>query len=210
MERFLRQQGMRKEQIEREMEKAYEQYFSTLAKKEGGGGGRTLYTGPKNKEQEKEEMWERMTNPHLFGESKGAYRKTKVATLYYSYTREPFLYICSLVRPLLTTRRSRRRLCRTRSGSGRGERRWTTVGRDTGMTGTGTETGTDTGRGRITETPGTTRNAIMAGALQFDSGTAEIGGRGTAERDGEGFLVQSVQEHEHHIKKLLSNFLLSI
>ena len=35
MERFLRQQGMRKEQIEREMEKAYEQYFSTLAKKEG-------------------------------------------------------------------------------------------------------------------------------------------------------------------------------
>ena len=80
VERFLRQQGMRKEQIEREMEKAYEQYFSTLAKKEGGGGGRTLYTGPKNKEQEKEEMWERMTNPHLFGESKGAYRKTKVVT----------------------------------------------------------------------------------------------------------------------------------
>ena len=78
------------------------------------------------------------------------------------------------------------------------------------MTGTGTGTGTDTGRGRITETPGTRRNAIMAGALQFDSGTAEIGGRGTAERDGEGFLVQSVQEHEHHIKKLLSNFLLSI
>ena len=76
MERFLRQQGMRKEQIEREMEKAYEQYFSTLAKKEGGG--RTLYTGPRNAEQEKEEMWERMTNPHLFGESKGAYRKTKV------------------------------------------------------------------------------------------------------------------------------------
>merc|ERR1719220_1283671 len=36
VERFLRQQGMRKEQIEREMEKAYEQYFSTLAKKEGG------------------------------------------------------------------------------------------------------------------------------------------------------------------------------
>ena len=67
---------MRKEQIEREMEKAYEQYFSTLAKKEGGG--RTLYTGPRNAEQEKEEMWERMTNPHLFGESKGAYRKTKV------------------------------------------------------------------------------------------------------------------------------------
>merc|ERR1712170_160796 len=55
VERFLRQQGMRKEQIEREMEKAYEQYFSTLAKKEGGG--RTIYTGPRNAEQEKEEMW---------------------------------------------------------------------------------------------------------------------------------------------------------
>ena len=72
----MRQQGMRKEQIEREMEKAYEQYFSTLAKKEGGG--RTLYTGPRNAEQEKEEMWEKMTNPHLFGGSKGAFRKTKV------------------------------------------------------------------------------------------------------------------------------------
>ena len=75
VERFLRQQGMRKEQIEREMEKAYEQYFSTLAKKEGG---KTIYTGPRNAEQQKEEMWERMTNPHLFGESKGAYRKSKV------------------------------------------------------------------------------------------------------------------------------------
>merc|ERR1719510_993888 len=86
VERFLRQQGMRKEQIEREMEKAYEQYFSTLAKKEGGG--RTLYTGPRNAEQEKEEMWERMTNPHLFGESKGAYRKTKAATHYEEVQKE--------------------------------------------------------------------------------------------------------------------------
>ena len=151
MERFLRQQGMRKEQIEREMEKAYEQYFSTLAKKEGGGGGRTLYTGPKNKEQEKEEMWERMTNPHLFGESKGAYRKTKVANLS-TIGISDLIFV--LFRPPLTTRRSRRRLCRTRSGSGRDERRWTTGGRDTGRTETGIEIGTDTGRERITETPG--------------------------------------------------------
>lgn len=73
VERFLKQQGMRKEQIEREMEKAYEQYFSSLSKKEG----RTMYTGPRNAEQEKEEMWERMTNPHLFGGDRGAYRKSK-------------------------------------------------------------------------------------------------------------------------------------
>ena len=31
--RFLQQQGMRKEEVEREMERAYEQYFSSLAKK---------------------------------------------------------------------------------------------------------------------------------------------------------------------------------
>ena len=75
VERFLKQQGMRKEQIEKEMEKAYEQYFSSLSKKEG----RTMYTGPKNAEQEKEEQWERMTNPHLFGGGeRGAYRKAKV------------------------------------------------------------------------------------------------------------------------------------
>merc|ERR1712122_311241 len=76
---------MRKEQIEKEMEKAYEQYFSTLAKKEGG---KTLYTGPRNAEQQKEEMWERMTNPHLFGESKGAYRKSKAATHYEEVQKE--------------------------------------------------------------------------------------------------------------------------
>merc|ERR1711994_704288 len=69
-------------------EKAYEQYFSTLAKKEGGGGGRTLYTGPRNAEQEKEEMWEKMTNPHLFGGSKGAFRKTKAATHYEEVQKE--------------------------------------------------------------------------------------------------------------------------
>ena len=56
---------------------AHEQYFSTLAKKEGGRG-QTLYTGPRNAEQEKEEQWERMTNPHLFGGDRGAFRKSKV------------------------------------------------------------------------------------------------------------------------------------
>ena len=144
VERFLRQQGMRKEQIEREMEKAYEQYFSTLAKKEGGG--RTLYTGPRNAEQEKEEMWERMTNPHLFGESKGAYRKTKVR----SDLSLHYMTFALLSRPPLTTRRCRRRLCRTRSGSVRGGTRWTAGSerRGTGREGTGTDTGT-------TGTPGT-------------------------------------------------------
>ncbi len=33
MNQFLRQQGMRKEEVEREMERAYTQYFSSLAKK---------------------------------------------------------------------------------------------------------------------------------------------------------------------------------
>merc|ERR550525_577994 len=87
VERFLRQQGMRKEQIEREMEKAYEQYFSTLAKKEGGRG-QTLYTGPRNAEQEKEEQWERMTNPHLFGGDRGAFRKSKTANHYEDVQKE--------------------------------------------------------------------------------------------------------------------------
>ena len=137
---------MRKEQIEREMEKAYEQYFSTLAKKEGGG--RTLYTGPRNAEQEKEEMWERMTNPHLFGESKGAYRKTKVR----SEIDLAFGFSIPTLRLPHITRRFRRKLCRTRSGSGRGGRRWT-AGSET-TTGRGTGTGT-TGPGRTTGSPGT-------------------------------------------------------
>ena len=33
MNQFLRQQGMRKEEVEKEMERAYTQYFSSLAKK---------------------------------------------------------------------------------------------------------------------------------------------------------------------------------
>jgi len=87
VERFLRQQGMRKEQIEREMEKAYEQYFSTLSKKEAAGG-RQVYTGPRNAEQEKEEQWERMTNPHLFGGGKNAFRKSKADGHYEQIQKE--------------------------------------------------------------------------------------------------------------------------
>ena len=89
VERFLKQQGMRKEQIEKEMEKAYEQYFSSLSKKEG----RTTYTGPRNAEQEKEEMWERMTNPHLFGGDRGAYRKSKVENNSSFLYKRRFLFI---------------------------------------------------------------------------------------------------------------------
>lgn len=87
VERFLRQQGMRKEQIEREMEKAYEQYFSTLSKKEAAGG-RQIYSGPRNAEQEKEEQWERMTNPHLFGGGKNAFRKSKADGHYEQIQKE--------------------------------------------------------------------------------------------------------------------------
>ena len=74
---------MRKEQVEREMERAYEKYFSSLAKKDTsiptGRTGSMMYTGPKNEAQLKEEQWERMMNPHSFGETKGGgYRKPKV------------------------------------------------------------------------------------------------------------------------------------
>ena len=37
--KFLSQSGMRKDQVEKEMERAYNKYFSSLARKEGGGGG---------------------------------------------------------------------------------------------------------------------------------------------------------------------------
>merc|ERR1719300_1465680 len=82
--RFLTQSGMRKEQVEREMERAYEKYFSSLAKKEGG-----RYAGPKSEEQAKEEQWERMTNPHLFGGSGGGgFRKVKVGQHYEEVQKE--------------------------------------------------------------------------------------------------------------------------
>ena len=153
VERFLRQQGMRKEQIEREMEKAYEQYFSTLAKKDGGRG-QTIYTGPRNAEQEKEEQWERMTNPHLFGGDKGAFRKMKVCQLSYDANQRGTASVYfSLFRLPTTTRRFRRRLCRMRSVSVRGGRGRTTAGTTgTAATETGGTRGT-TGSGRNTEGP---------------------------------------------------------
>jgi len=83
--RFLSQSGMRKEQVEREMERAYEKYFSSLAKKEGGRN----FSGPRNEEQAKEEQWERMTNPHLFGGSSGGgFRKVKVGQHYEEVQKE--------------------------------------------------------------------------------------------------------------------------
>merc|ERR1719153_812065 len=84
--RFLTQSGMRKEHVEREMERAYEKYFSSLARKEGG---RAMFSGPKSEEQAKEEQWERMTNPHLFGGSQGGgFRKVKVGQHYEEVQKE--------------------------------------------------------------------------------------------------------------------------
>lgn len=80
--RFLSQQGMRKEQVEKEMERAYEKYFSSLARKEVRGG-------PRSEEQAKEEQWERMTNPHLFGGSGGGgFRKVKPGQHYEEVQKE--------------------------------------------------------------------------------------------------------------------------
>jgi len=84
--RFLTQSGMRKEQVEKEMERAYEKYFSSLARKEGGRG---TFSGPRSEEQAKEEQWERMTNPHLFGGSGGGgFRKVKVGQHYEEVQKE--------------------------------------------------------------------------------------------------------------------------
>merc|ERR1711872_826020 len=67
------------------MERAYEKYFSSLARKEGGRG----YAGPRSEEQVKEEQWERMTNPHLFGGSGGGgFRKVKVGQHYEEVQKE--------------------------------------------------------------------------------------------------------------------------
>ena len=91
--RFLTQSGMRKEQVEREMERAYEKYFSSLAKKEGGRN----FSGPRSEEQAKEEQWERMTNPHLFGGSSGGgFRKVKVVTNPVNYVHKSKLFVARL------------------------------------------------------------------------------------------------------------------
>eukprot|EP00092_Neocalanus_flemingeri_P031393 GFUD01034098.1.p1 GENE.GFUD01034098.1~~GFUD01034098.1.p1 ORF type:complete len:770 (-),score=299.84 GFUD01034098.1:76-2385(-) len=84
--RFLTQSGMRKEQVEKEMERAYEKYFSSLGRKNAGRGA---FAGPKSEEQAKEEQWERMTNPHLFGGSGGGgFRKVKVGQHYEEVQKE--------------------------------------------------------------------------------------------------------------------------
>jgi len=90
---FLRQQGMRKNDVEREMERAYEQYFSSLAKKEPGGRGlpAAMPMG-KSSDLSKEEEWERMMNPHLFEDSNSrrGYRKP-LAGQHYEDTQKEHL-----------------------------------------------------------------------------------------------------------------------
>merc|ERR1711970_1196187 len=55
-------------------------------KKKGRGRG---YSGPRSEEQAKEEQWERMTNPHLFGGSGGGgFRKVKVGQHYEEVQKE--------------------------------------------------------------------------------------------------------------------------
>merc|ERR1711872_459404 len=96
--RFLTQSGMRKEQVEKEMERAYEKYFSSLARKEGGPS-RAHSQRPRSEQEIKEEQWERMNYPHLFGaEHGGGFRKINQGS---------------------TTRRFRRRCFRPRSESER-------------------------------------------------------------------------------------------
>lgn len=86
--RFLSQQGMRKEQVEKEMERAYEKYFSSLARKEGGGGPSRAHR-PLTEQEVKEEQWERMNNPHLFGGTGGGgFRKVKAGQHYEEVQKE--------------------------------------------------------------------------------------------------------------------------
>jgi len=93
VDRFLTQSGMRKEQVEKEMERAYEKYFSTLSRKEGSvyraGSSRAPSHRPRTEQDEKEEQWERMTNPHLFGsEHGGGFRKIKAGQHYEEVQKE--------------------------------------------------------------------------------------------------------------------------
>lgn len=88
--KFLSQSGMRKEHVEKEMERAYNKYFSSLAKKEMGPGSKGSWIPgmAKPADIEKEEQWERMTNPHLFGGGGGGYRKVKVGEHYEEVQKE--------------------------------------------------------------------------------------------------------------------------
>jgi len=87
---FLRQQGMRKEEVEREMERAYEQYFSSLAKKDGARGLPKLPTASQSYDNSKEEEWERMMNPHNFDQDTGrkGYRKPVLSQHYEDFQKE--------------------------------------------------------------------------------------------------------------------------
>merc|ERR1719327_2402124 len=88
VDRFLTQSGMRKEQVEKEMERAYEKYFSSLARKEGGPS-RAQSQRPRSEQEIKEEQWERMNYPHLFGaEHGGGFRKIKAGQHYEEVQKE--------------------------------------------------------------------------------------------------------------------------
>jgi len=84
---FLRQQGMRKEEVEKEMERAYTQYFSSLAKKEGPRNLPVIPSG-RSEELSKEEQWERMINPHNFDGRKQNYRNANLSQHYEEDQRE--------------------------------------------------------------------------------------------------------------------------
>merc|ERR1719237_947813 len=88
VDRFLTQSGMRKEQVEKEMERAYEKYFSSLARKEGGPS-RAQSHRPRSEQEIKEEQWERMNYPHLFGaDHGGGFRKIKAGQHYEEVQKE--------------------------------------------------------------------------------------------------------------------------
>merc|ERR1712228_617812 len=86
VDRFLTQSGMRKEQVEKEMERVYEKYFSSLARKEGGP---SRAHRPRSEQEIKEEQWERMNYPHLFGaDHGGGFRKIKAGQHYEEVQKE--------------------------------------------------------------------------------------------------------------------------
>ena len=70
------------------MERAYEKYFSSLARKEGGPS-RAQSQRPRSEQEIKEEQWERMNYPHLFGaEHGGGFRKIKPGQHYEEVQKE--------------------------------------------------------------------------------------------------------------------------
>merc|ERR1712210_294290 len=79
---------MAEEQVEKEMERAYEKYFSSLARKEGGPS-RAQSHRPRSEQEIKEEQWERMNYPHLFGaDHGGGFRKVKAGQHYEEVQKE--------------------------------------------------------------------------------------------------------------------------